>query len=240
MSTFQQPFEEMLEALRLRLQNLIPTAAWDDLWGNEHDRGFMVAGAMEADLLSDMASAVESFITEGQSIEAFRAQFDEIVERYGWDYTGARDWRTRVIYQTNTATTYAAGRLAQLNDPELQSVAPFWMYRHGGSADPRPQHLAWDGLVLPADDPWWSTHYPPNDWGCSCYVIAVSRETAARMGGRFETPGDDQPGAVGEGWDYMPGRSVRDEIRQTVDEKARDLPPSIGEAFRDRMEEGRP
>jgi uncharacterized protein with gpF-like domain len=200
----------------------------------------MVAGAMEADLLSDMASAVESFITEGQSIEAFRAQFDEIVERYGWDYTGARDWRTRVIYQTNTATTYAAGRLAQLNDPELQSVAPFWMYRHGGSADPRPQHLAWDGLVLPADDPWWSTHYPPNDWGCSCYVIAVSRETAARMGGRFETPGDDQPGAVGEGWDYMPGRSVRDEIRQTVDEKARDLPPSIGEAFRDRMEEGRP
>jgi uncharacterized protein with gpF-like domain len=240
MSDFRQPFDEMLEALRLRLQNLIPTASWNDLWANEHDRGFMVAGAMEADLLSDLAGAVEGFITEGQSIDAFRQQFDEIVERYGWDYTGPRDWRTRVIYQTNTATSYAAGRLAQLNDPELQAVAPFWMYRHGGSADPRPQHLAFDGLVMPANDPWWSTHYPPNGWGCSCYVIAVSREMALRLGGRFETPPEDQPGDIDEGWDYMPGRSVQEEIRSTVDEKARSLPPTIGQAFSDDMEDGRP
>ena len=44
------------------------------------------------------------------------------------------------------------------------------------------QHLAWDGLSLRADDPFWDAHYPPNGWNCGCRVMASSDEDLARRG----------------------------------------------------------
>jgi uncharacterized protein with gpF-like domain len=97
--------------------------------------------------------------------------------------------RMRTIYRTNLATSYAAGRLAQLRE------FPIWVYRHGGSREPRPEHLAWDGLALPREHPFWATHYPPSGWGCSCYVVGAGSPEAARLlGGE---PGKRPP----EGWD---------------------------------------
>jgi len=223
----RKPFAEQLAAIRKRTQNLIPTARWDDIANTAHDRGFAVAGAMKADLLGDFANSIESAIENGQSLDEWRGDFDNIVAQHGWEFTGERNWRTRVIYGTNMRTTYAAGRLAQLRDPELQEAAPYWMYNHGGSADPREEHLAWDSIVLLSTDPWWDTHYAPNGWGCTCFVTAVSKETAERQGGRFEQPAADTPGAIDKGWDHMPGNDVADELRQQLNDKAIQLPPEL-------------
>lgn len=32
----------------------------------------------------------------------------------------------------------------------------------------RPQHAAWNGLVLRLDHPFWKSHYPPSEWECRC------------------------------------------------------------------------
>lgn len=237
----RQNFEEQLRALRLRLANLVPTQRWDDLWQAQHDRAFMVAGAAKADLLADLAGAVEAAIAGGQSIEWFRSRFDEVVARHGWAYTGERNWRTRVIYRTNMATSYAAGRLAQLRDPDLQRLKPYWMYQHNDSVlHPRPLHVSWDGLTLPADDPWFQTHYPPNGWGCQCYIIAVSAAEARRRGGRMVPPPDDgidpvtgAPNGIDRGWDYMPGGSVTDDLLQQISNKLPTLPPPLAQALAD-------
>lgn len=235
-SNARLPFQEQIEAVRKRTQRLIPTERWTDVMHNAHDRSFVVAGAMKADLLADFAGAVEKLAADGKSIGWFREQFDSIVERHGWAYRGERNWRTRVIYTTNLRTSYATGRLAQLRDPDLRKVAPYWMYRHGGSADPRPQHLAWDGLTLPADHEWFHIHYPPNGWGCSCRVVAVRAKDVERLGGRWvDTPPPDPPGAIDHGWAYMPGASVADELRELVAQKAAGLPAPLGAAFRESM-----
>src|SRR3546814_13218924 len=126
----------------------------------------MVAGAMGDDILIDFQAAITKAIEEGTSLEEFRKDFDQIVERYGWSYNGSRGWRTRVIYQTNLNTAYQAGRYAQMPDPDVLASRPFWRYRHGDSMHPRHQHEAWAGLMLAADDPWWALHYPPDGWGC--------------------------------------------------------------------------
>lgn len=75
--------------------------------------------------------------------------------------------------------------------------------------------------MLKWDDPWWNTHFPPNDWLCSCGVRSLSRGDLQRLGkdGPDTAPRDAtlpvidpvtkelvmQPTGIGYGWDYMPG-----------------------------------
>jgi uncharacterized protein with gpF-like domain len=158
-----RPFDEAIAFFRDKLR--FPTEHWDDLWGMLHTKAFTVAGAMQEELLADFQSAVDAAIAEGTSLAEFRKTFDALVERYGWVYKGGRNWRSKVIYETNLRTSYQAGRYQQMTDPDVTAMRPYWQYRHGGSAHPREQHLDWDGMVLPWDDPWWDTHYPPNGWG---------------------------------------------------------------------------
>lgn len=234
------PFVEQVQLLRGRLLNPIPTATWRDLLREHHDHAWAVAGATKADLLADLGAAVERTAAEGKSIEWFRQQFDAIVERTGWAYKGGRAWRTRVIYTNNLSTSYAAGRLVQLRDPDQRRLQPYWVYRHAdGVASPRPLHESWNGLALPADHGWFATHYPPNDWGCHCWVEAASEAQARRKGYRIQpAPPDDgvdpqtgRPAGIGEGWDYAPGASVAAEIQALVDRKLPRLPKPLGAAL---------
>jgi hypothetical protein len=71
------------------------------------------------------------------------------------------------------------------------------MYRVGPSQHHRKEHLAWDGLVLPKDDPWWNSHYPPNGWGCKCWAMAVSearKERLVQTGVKVPPSIDGEPG----------------------------------------------
>ncbi|WP_126975044.1 PBECR3 domain-containing polyvalent protein [Frigidibacter oleivorans] len=254
-AVFRQPFAEQVAAFRLRLGNLVPTATWQDLWKDGHDTGFMVAGAMKADLLADLAAAVDRSISEGQTLEAFRRDFRAIVEKHGWHgWTGegskrGEAWRTRVIYRTNMSVSYAAGRWSQL----MKDGFGLLVYRHSGAEHPRLDHLAWDRLVLPVDHPFWVQHYPPNGWGCGCKVYgARSERGAARVGGDPSKrlpdgwdavdPKTGEQRGVGKGWGYAPGRSVERTIR-AMTEKAlrwdyslataymRSLPDDVRDAF---------
>ena len=252
--TFGKPFKEAVAAFRLRLQNLVPTTRWDDkingVWQAQHDRAFMVAGATKADLLADLAAAVDKAISQGTSLEEFRRDFRQIVEERGWHgwtgegTKGGEAWRTRVIYRTNMRVSYAAGRMAQL----VEGGFTLWVYRHGGSVEPRIIHLGWDGLVLPPDHPFWATHAPPNGWGCSCYVVgARSFAGAQRLGGQPGKPLPDgwqkldpktgAPVGIDKGWAYAPGRSVAEEIVAVIKAKADSLPEALAEALLAEIEE---
>jgi len=221
----RQPFAEQVAFFRGKLGDLVPTARWDDLDRQQHDTAFMVAGAAKADLLAELAAAVDRAVTEGKSLSAFRKDFSAAVDAHDWhgwtgeDTRGGRAWRTRTIYRTNASTSYAAGRRAQLHAGGFK----FWVYRHGGSQEPRPEHLALDGLILPADHPAWAWLYPPNGWGCSCYVVgARTMAGAIRLGGKPDvrlpesmatpSPGANRAAGVGKGWDYAPGAAVAPQV----------------------------
>ena len=240
-ATFRQPFKEQVAAFRLRLGNLVPTSRWDDISKAQHDRAFMVAGAVKADLLADLGAAVDKAISQGAGLEEFRRDFRQIVERNGWHgWTGegtakGEAWRTKVIYKTNMLTTMAAGRHAQLIDGNSK----FWVYEHSGAAHPRLDHLSWNGLILPSDHPFWATHYPPNGWGCGCRVRgARTLAGAIRVGGdpskvlpddwQAIDPRTGVPNGIGKGWDYAPGATVS-HIVTALKPKVSDLPrqPSI-------------
>jgi SPP1 gp7 family putative phage head morphogenesis protein len=233
----------MIAALRLRIANPIPTARWDDYAGAYHDRAGMVAGAVKADLITDLLAAVEAAKVNGTGFTAFQSDFRAIVEKHGWHgWTGegtakGEAWRMKVIYRTNVSTAYAAGRWAQLKARGFKLL----VYRHSGSEHPRLQHLAWNGLVVPIDHPFWVAHYPPNGWGCRCKVRGAMSPSGARdLGGdpSKDLPADwdkidprtGAPPGIGKGWDHAPGRTVEDAIR-TMAAKAVNWPYEVGKAF---------
>lgn len=219
------PFAEQIAFFRAKLNVL--TESYLDVFAEEHDVGFMVAGANRDALVQDFRDAIEKIIVSGGSLEDFRREFDRIVAEHGWSYNGGRNWRSRVIYETNLRTSFAAGRWKQLQ--ALKQDRPYWQYVHSDSVlHPRPLHLAWNGLVLHADDPWWHTHFPPNGWGCQCSVRALNRHDLRRLGkdGPDQAPPVDMqtvtigqrspggprqvqtPAGIDPGFGYAPGRSV--------------------------------
>ena len=175
----QLPFAEQIDFFRSKLD--LTTQSWTDIWQEQHDRAFVVAGAAHADLVADLRGAVDKAIADGTTLATFRGDFDAIVAKHGWSHNGGRDRRTRVIYETNLRTSYAAGRYQQMKD--IAERRPYWRYRHSAASEyPRPEHVAWDGIVLRHDDPWWDTHYGPNGWGCKCFVEAINQRDLERLG----------------------------------------------------------
>jgi len=173
------PFAEQIEFFRKKVP--LPSESWTQLYGAGHDHGFVVAGANREALVTDFMRAVDEVLDQGKSIEHFRKNFDQIVQTHGWDYKGSRNWRSKVIYQTNLATSFAAGRRSQLL--EMTRTHPYWQYVHSDAVKhPRAEHKAWDGMVLRWDDPFWRTHFPPNGWGCQCEVRALTAAQARAMG----------------------------------------------------------
>jgi hypothetical protein len=238
------PFKEQIAFFRAK-RNVL-TTSWTDLWLEMHDHGFMVAGANRIDLLVDLRAAIDRAIADGTGLSAFRHDFDKIVAKYGWEYTGGRNWRTRVIFETNLRTSYAAGRYAQLQ--KLKRVMPYWRYRHSDAVmHPRPLHLSWNNLVLLADDPWWRTHFGPNGWGCQCTVEGTDARGLKRLGksGPDKAPPEDMqevvvgkngphpftvstPAGVDPGFGYIPGKSAFEQLAQGTLTKATKLPAALG------------
>lgn len=247
---FGTHFFEQLEFFRQKLN--LPTERWDDIERSANDRAFIVAGAQKADLLDDLQQAVFSRMADGRGLEGFRKDFKSIVQKHGWTgWTGegtaaGEAWRTKVIYQTNMASSYAAGRYRQLTDPEFLTLRPYWRYKHADwVANPRLQHVAWNNLTLPHDHPFWQTHFPPNGWGCHCRVTPVAgREyEKAKAAGQAELPAgwneiDPKTGApkgIAKGFDYAPGASVHRPLKSFIDDKLIKLDAPIGAAMYEAM-----
>ncbi len=165
------PFPQQIDFIRQKLN--IPTRHWTDIYGQEHDWGFVVAGANRDALVADFHETINKMADQGLTLEDFRKDFDNIVSKHGWDYNGGRNWRSRVIYETNLFSSYNAGRFEQLW--EDRDALPYWQYHHNDAVThPREHHLAWDSLILPAEHPWWKGRFPPGGWGCQCYVTGLS------------------------------------------------------------------
>lgn len=242
---FGTPWQAQIDFLRQKLR--LPTERWDDIQRSAHDRAFIVAGAAQADLLTDLHQAVIQSAERG-GLQAFRRDFKTIVARHGWTgwtgegTPGGEAWRTRIIYQTNMATSYAAARWKQLNEPATLAALPYWRYLHSESVlHPREQHLAWHGLTLRHDHPFWSTHFAPNGWGCQCRIVAVSRREgeASAKAGLGEPPAgwdriDPKTGApvgIDRGFDYAPGANAASSFQSFIDDKLIRLDAPIGAAL---------
>jgi hypothetical protein len=196
----------------IKNKKLHPAFSYKDVWNEEHATMFTVAKALQLDVLSDLKGAVEQALENGETLEQFKKNLTPTLQAKGWwgkknmvdPLTGrtvnaqlGSDRRLKTIYDTNLRSAYQEGRWEQ---SQASTSHPYLMYRVGNSRHHRQDHVSWDGLILPKDDPWWNSHYPPNGWGCKCWTMAVTEERKQQM----EKSGVTIPPAI----DGTPGDTV--------------------------------
>lgn len=170
----------------IRNKKLRPAFSYKDVWNEEHAAAFTVAKAMQLDVLSDIKGAVEKAIENGTTFEQFKKELKPALMQKGWwgkkemadPLTGetitaqlGSDRRLKTIYSTNLRSAYQKGQYDRTMESDLH---PYLMYRIGASIHHREQHVRWNNLIRPKDDPIWNSIFPPNGYGCKCYTVAVT------------------------------------------------------------------
>ena len=242
---------------------------WSDVQKQEHMRAFTVAKMASATLLDDVRKSLDKAMAEGQSFQEWRKDIIPKLQgvwlgkTYGdlWDgMTPAEqagktpptpEERDRVIkasrletiFRTNMFNAYAAGRYRQLK--EDADIYPYWRYVTAKDSAVRPAHRALEGKVFKADDPFWSTHYPPNGFNCRCIVEAVDEYDLEMQDLKVQEGGntyfDEESGQTvyrdaegkeypcDKGWDYNVGEDTTG--KKTLASKK--FPPELTKAVRE-------
>lgn len=208
--------------------------SWLDVFREEHVRAFTVAKAMTMSLLEDIRAAVDAAIADGTTLETFRQELRPKLEAAGWwgrkrmiDPADGQSKlvqlgsprRLKTIFNANLRSAYQAGKWERIQ--RTKAAFPFLEYNSLMDGHERPQHHAWHGTILPADDPWWDTHYGPCDWECRCTAIQRSQFMLDRKGLKVNRPQvfeqyewtNQRTGetgmlekGIGKGWDYNVGK----------------------------------
>ncbi|WP_066667361.1 MULTISPECIES: phage minor head protein [unclassified Sphingomonas] len=169
--------------------------SWKDVWQEEHAKAFTVAKAMSRDVLETIREAVLRAIEDGETLDEFRRELQPRLEQLGWwgrkrrvdPLTGENrvvqlgsPRRLKTIFQVNMRTAYQAGRWQRI--VEQKKTYPYLRYTSVLDGREREEHGAWHGTLLPIDDPWWDTHYPPCGWNCRCTATAFNQRMMDRRG----------------------------------------------------------
>lgn len=170
-------------------KSLKPAFSWQDVWGQEHAYAFTVAKAVDLELLTLFKTSMQRAIDKGEGFESWREKLIPELQALGWygkrkvdDPTGAwkskivdfsRPRRLETIFWSNVRAARAAGQWERIQ--RTKAGLPYLLYVRTTSAEPRQEHLAWAGTILSVDDSFWSTHFPPNGWGCKCSVRQITR-----------------------------------------------------------------
>lgn len=237
----------------LRNKGMKPAFSWADVEPEEHATAFTVAKAMQADVLSDIRDAVQKAIDEGQTFEAFKKGLKPHLVKRGWwgeqevvdPVTGKTKLvqlgstkRLATIYDSNLRSARAAGQWTRIQ--RTKAVRPYLLYQLGPSERHRATHVAKKGLVLPVDDPFWLTWYPPNGWRCRCWVRQINRSEATRLGIR-EAPLVESrpwknwrtgetiqvPHGIDPGWQSNPGAFRQRRMEELLTEKLTAADPAV-------------
>lgn len=154
---------------------------WHEMLEHAHARAFTVAKAMRLDILQDIRDELQRGLDEGNTFGEFKKALTPRLKAKGWwgevvnEETGeiaqVGPWRLRTIFETNIQTAYQVGHYR--NQVENSSDRPWWMYVAVMDSRTRPAHAALNGLTFRYDDPFWSSHYPPNGFRCRCSVRAL-------------------------------------------------------------------
>lgn len=211
---------------------------WSSMWGREHAFAFTLAGVHRLNVLAAGHDLVKQAVTQGETFETFQKGFEERLQKLGFAGVqtvtefedGSRQVnlsassRMAVIYDTNVRGAYAASEWQAITDTAADF--PALQYKHlDGQSNPRPEHVVFNGIVLPVGHPFWATHFPPNGYFCHCWTMQISVDQLANG----EVKMTSQAELSGRGWSDDPDTWPIFHDRRTGRDEP--VPPGISPGF---------
>ena len=244
--------------------DLTVTHNWQDLWHEEHARQFTVSRLARLDVLQALRDGIERSVAGDLSRSDWMRDARQLLADAGWwgektmiDPSTGEAVRTvfdparlNLIFDTNTRQAYAAGQWERVQ--ATKATHPYLRYITKDDERVRAAHRAWHNLVLPVDDSFWQTNWPPNGWRCRCRVVAMSQreyDKGAAPGGaplKKEQPpvyfvehvnqrtGEVSrvPAGVDPGFGYNPGMGRRQALATAEAAKLRAADAALAKAAR--------
>jgi hypothetical protein len=152
--------------------------------------------------------------------------------------------RLKKIYDTNLATAHSEGQWARIQDSKTSF--PYLQYDGCNSQENRKDHCAWNGMVLPVDDPWWRNHMPVKKWGCKCDVHQLTAGEVKRGGLKVSESPEEKyttwknertgktmrvPVGVDPAFNYPHGGAWLQNLQKLADERRDGLPEVVSDAL---------
>ncbi|PLY04893.1 MAG: hypothetical protein C0625_15390 [Arcobacter sp.] len=173
------------------------TFDYKEIQKEAHQKAFTVAKIMKLDVLADIQNSLVSAQKEGKSFKKWKKEIAPLLQKKGWwgekevlnpktgeiktTYIGSR--RLRTIFETNMRTAHAVGRANNI----YNSTNEYIQYIAILDWKTRPDHASLNGIVKHKNDIFWKNYFPPNGWGCRCYVISLSKKDLERKGLKVDT-----------------------------------------------------
>lgn len=175
---------------------------------------FTISRVEGREMVEKIKGYVQEAMEQGQPLEEFKRNTDQLFERMGMDQ--ADPWHMETVFRTNVQTAYGAGHWEKLNDPLLADMFPYYRYSAVWDSQTRDTHRAMHGFIARRDDPIWNEWWPPNGFRCRCGVVAINKYRAAREGIKPSAPAKVEPD---QGFARNPARALR-EVPENIKEKA--------------------
>ena len=134
---------------------------------------------------------------ELEQARAAGLSFDKFKELAGGSI-GLFNGYQKTEYNTLVARSRTAKQWERFKEEKLLYPNIEWL--RTASASPRAEHLAYVGLILPQDDPFWVNNQPGNEYNCKCDWRSTDKSATQRPDDNYEpTAGlEGNPAQTGE------------------------------------------
>jgi SPP1 gp7 family putative phage head morphogenesis protein len=136
-------------------------------------RAFTIAGIEDFDVLQGVQDSIAK-LPAGGDWNKLRKEIAEKLSPWMDDARAAN--RAQLLLSHHGFAAYSAAHTRALDG--MADIFTHRQYLATGDDATRASHQALDGIILPANHPFWEKHTPPWEWGCRCQVVGLTAEDA--------------------------------------------------------------
>lgn len=209
-----KPFAQAIAAQRERVP--MSDAAARKLDSAAALRAWWISSLTKDSLAKEAYREAMAAIDLGLTKDEFLERLGTVLDKNGGTLLSPQ--RLELIAQNNHAVAYAAGRYAQMRDPDITAARPFWQYPLGPN-DSRTSEICrkLEGFVAHHTHPAWGHIFPPNHHGERHLQVLTLTEEQAIEAGIYSDDGPEYPMVEGQaqlpdpGWDMRPDLLAADD-----------------------------